>query len=129
MNIVFKRTWQLAIVTFVVVDLATTFVGISEPALIEANPLADEMYNDGNIVGLLMFKLAPTVILYYADKVIFEKVKIALLGGLLSAIGIRTLIVNSANLDIVGYNGIGIAILSIASGVVIAEKWGKYVDS
>lgn len=51
------ETWTLAGLTFGLLDVATTFVGLTLSGVHEAGPIAKEVLGVGGYTGLLLFKL------------------------------------------------------------------------
>lgn len=67
--------WLIVILLFGYFDLVSTFAGMSDPNIIEANPLAQEFYNNGEIMPLVIFKLAMIIVFFAIDWLLVQYLK------------------------------------------------------
>lgn len=121
--------WVLVVITFVVLDLATTWIGMETAGLVEASPLYRDYYNNGNIVAITAVKLALTGFVFGID-VIWYKIDIIgdipIIPGIGIYLGLTAVVNNTKVLIDSGVNSIilYLILLSLALATYVSlEKW------
>jgi hypothetical protein len=67
-----KNMWIIGFVFFVIGDVFTTFLGMYQPSITEANQILLPYYKNFNITAIFLFKLFLFIFFYWIDLISFR---------------------------------------------------------